>query len=81
MPRSRHRRKGKPRPRLQQAAGPPVKAKRSPRWVPVAGLALVGVGLLVVLVNYLPGLFESNWLLLAGFALMTGGFVVLTTWR
>ncbi|MDQ3931263.1 MAG: cell division protein CrgA [Actinomycetota bacterium] len=81
MPRSRHRRKGRPRPRPQQAAGPPVKPKPSPRWVPIAGLTLVGLGLLVVLVNYLPGLFESNWLLLAGFALMTGGFILLTTWR
>ncbi len=81
MPRSRHRRKGKPRPRPQQAAGPPVKPRPSPRWVPVVGLSLIGLGLLVLLVNYLPGLFETNWLLLVGLIVMTGGFVLLTTWR
>ncbi|MFN2555804.1 MAG: cell division protein CrgA [Nitriliruptorales bacterium] len=81
MPRSRHRRKGKSRPRPQLAAGPVVKPRPSPRWVPVVGLSLIGLGLLVVLVNYLPGLFETNWLLLAGLVLMTGGFVLLTTWR
>lgn len=81
MPQSRHRRKGKSRPRPQQAAGPPVKPKPSPRWVPVVGLALIGLGLLVVLINYLPGLFETNWLLLAGFTLITGGFILLTQWR
>ncbi len=58
-----------------------MKPRPSPRWVPVVGLALIGLGLLVLLVNYLPGLFETNWLLLAGLVIMTVGFIVLTTWR
>ncbi len=81
MPQSRHRRKGRARPRPQQAAGPQVKPKPSPRWVPAVGLSLIALGLLVILVNYLPGLFETNWLLLVGLVLMTAGFILLTTWR
>lgn len=81
MPESRHRRKGKVRPRPQEVIGPPVKAKPSPRWVPIVGITLIGVGVLAILVNYIPGLFEQNWVLLAGFGLLAAGFLFLSRWR
>ncbi len=81
MPKSRHRRKGKPRPRPQQVAGPPVKPKPSPRWVGTTGVGLALLGVLVIILNYIPGLIERNWVLFVGFGLMAGGFALLTQWR
>ncbi|HEX2026445.1 MAG TPA: cell division protein CrgA [Nitriliruptorales bacterium] len=81
MPESRHRRKGRIRPRPGQAAGPPVKPKPSPRWVAAVGVGLILVGVVVVIVNYIPGLIESNWVLVGGFVVIATGFGFLTQWR
>jgi small-conductance mechanosensitive channel len=81
VPESRHRRKGKTRPRPQQAAGPPVNPEPSPRWVPAVGIGLIVLGVIVVIVNYIPGLIESNLVLLVGFGLLAVGFGFLTKWR
>ena len=82
MPKSRHRRKGKRRPRPQEAAGPVKKPDPSPRWVPVTGLALCLVGVAVIIVNYVPNfLWTTNWGLVAGFGFMAAGFGFLTQWR
>lgn len=81
MPESRHRRKGKIRPRPQEVTGPPVKAKPSPRWVPIVGLVLIALGVLAILVNYIPGLVEQNWVLVVGFVLLAVGFLFLSRWR
>ena len=62
---------------------PPKKAAPSPLWVPVVMATLLLVGLLVVLTNYLgmlPGEQENRYLLL-GLGLITGGFVLATTYR
>lgn len=82
MPKSKHRRKGKRRPRPQEAAGPVKKPDPSPRWVPITGLALNIVGVLVIIVNYIPNvLWTANLALLVGFAFMAAGFGFLTQWR
>jgi hypothetical protein len=62
---------------------PPKKAPPSPLWVPVLMGTLLLVGLVVVLANYLgmlPGEQENRYLLL-GLLLITGGFVLATTYR
>ncbi|MBW3578495.1 MAG: cell division protein CrgA [Actinobacteria bacterium] len=82
MPESRHRRKGKARPRPSKAAGPPVKPKPSPPWVPTVGVSLLVLGVVVVIVTYVPNvLWDGNLGLVAGFALMAVGFGFLTQWR
>ncbi|CAA9235076.1 MAG: hypothetical protein AVDCRST_MAG50-1388 [uncultured Acidimicrobiales bacterium] len=62
----------------------PRPQKVSPRWVPIVMGALLVIGMLMIVLNYLnllPGLDPSNWYLLAGLALITAGFVVATRWR
>lgn len=81
MPESKHRRKGRRRPRPQQIAGPPVKPKPSPRWVSATGVGLLLLGAVIVIVNYIPNLIESNLVLLLGFAAMAAGFGFLMRWR
>ncbi len=61
----------------------PISKKKSRPWVAVVLLALLGLGILVILLNYLtvlPG-GASNWYLLLGLALMAGGFLVATRYR
>ncbi|MDA8262419.1 MAG: cell division protein CrgA [Actinomycetota bacterium] len=61
----------------------PMSRKRSRPWVAVALFALLGLGVLVILLNYLivlPG-GASNWYLLLGLALMAGGFLMATRYR
>ncbi len=91
MPKSKHRRNNKTRPRPSQMAPPPVRAPDpSPDWVPRVGLGGVIAGVLVILLGYLPvvgrftndlPLFGPNWSLVLGFILLAGGFGVLTRWR
>lgn len=90
MPESKHRRKGKRRPRPRDVAGPPVNPKPSPRWVPVTGVGLLGLGVAVILLGYIPAIAEqtarlpalgSNWSLVLGFVLLIAGFGFLTQWR
>ncbi len=69
-----------------QATGrytPPVprSEKVSPRWVPIVMFASLGLGMLVILANYvslLPGDEPSNMYLLAGLVLITIGFITAT---
>lgn len=81
MPKSRHRRKGKIRPRPQQLAPPPVRPRPSSPWVPRIGVALILIGIGTVIINYIPGLLERNWVLIVGFVFMAVGFAFLTRWR
>jgi hypothetical protein len=61
---------------------PKPKPKPSPRWVAPTGLALILLGLLVIVLNYvIPAFPGGNWNLLLGFALMAGGLMVLSQWR
>lgn len=91
MPESKHRRKNKSRARKHQKQ--PVKnPEPSPPWVPRLGVGLLLLGVLVILLGYVPAIrdlsffgalppFYSNWTLVGGFVLLTGGFGVLTQWR
>lgn len=45
------------------------------------GVALILLGVVVVIVNYIPGLIESNWVLIGGFVVIATGFGFLTQWR
>ena len=61
----------------------PKEQKVSPRWVPVLMFLLLGLGVLVIVCNYLnllPG-DTSNTYLLVGLGLITGGFVVATNYH
>ena len=63
---------------------PPKKAPPSKLWVPVSLITLLGVGLLVIVTNYLnllPGAETENRYLLLGIALISGGFIMATNYR
>jgi len=79
VPESRHRRKGQIRPRPREVAPQPVRRKRSPMWVPITGGALVGIGVLLIILNYV--FWRRNEFLLIGFGLLAVGMVFLTQWR
>lgn len=90
MPQSKHRRKGQNRPRAYQTAPPQKNPTPSAPWVPIVGVTLLVVGVLIILLAFLPGFqnllaslppFYGNWGLVAGFALLLVGFVFLTRWR
>jgi hypothetical protein len=67
----------------------PKEFKVSPRWVPVLMLVLLGLGILIILLNYVgivPGIGPlpddtSNWYLLIGLAMILGGIITATQWR
>ncbi|CAN5919984.1 hypothetical protein BH23ACT10_BH23ACT10_04970 [soil metagenome] len=60
----------------------PAKPPPSPRWVPILGLSLIGLGTVLLIVIYLiPGLPGGNLNLIIGFILMAGGLVALSRWR
>jgi hypothetical protein len=60
----------------------PRDVKVSPVWVPVLMFALLGVGTLVILVNYTGALWEtSNWYLLGGLAAILGGIITATQYH
>jgi hypothetical protein len=56
----------------------------SPRWVPILMFTLLGLGVVVILLNYvdvlLPGATDNGYLLL-GLALILGGIVTATQYR
>lgn len=63
----------------------PPKPKASPRWLPIVGLAVIGIGIVLIILSYLvPDLFPAaarNWVLVGGFVLMAGGLLLLSQWR
>lgn len=64
---------------------PPVRReeKVSPRWVPVVMFALLIVGMLIIVANYLevlPGDAKNEYLFL-GLGLITAGFITATKYR
>ena len=62
----------------------PKEYKVSSPWVPYVMFTLLGLGMLMIVTNYLnllPGDDPSNWYLLGGLGLITGGFIVATRWR
>lgn len=90
MPQSKHRRKGKNRPRPKQTVAPQRRPDPSPRWVPTTGVGLLIGGIAIVVLGYLPVVADAvatwpplgpNNFLILGFVVMIAGFVVLTRWR
>jgi hypothetical protein len=75
-------------PRAQSASSrytPPIprSVKQSPRWVPVLMFALLIIGAVMIVLNYLellPGA-ASNWYLLGGLAMILGGIFVATQYH
>jgi hypothetical protein len=75
-------------PRDDTASGrytPPVPkaVKVSPPWVPILMFALLGIGAVMIMLNYLevlPGA-ASNWYLIAGLAFILGGIATATQFR
>jgi hypothetical protein len=59
----------------------PAKPKPSPRWVPMVGLALIGVGILIIILAYMVRMPGGNWNLVGGFVLMASGLLALSQWR
>src|SRR5256885_1802836 len=56
--------------------------KVSPMWVPILMFALLGIGTLVILINYTDTLWgTSNWYLLAGLASILGGIITATQYH
>jgi hypothetical protein len=61
----------------------PKEYKVSPPWVPVIMFALLGLGIIVILTNYLgllPGGAKNTYLML-GLGLITGGFITATRYH
>lgn len=70
--------------RSRYTAPPKPKPKPSPPWVPIVMVVLLGLGVLDLVLYYLglPPLRGSPiWGLLAGFALIAGGFFTGVFWR
>lgn len=76
MPRSKSKRSSYTPPK-------PPKPKPSPRWVPWAGLGIIGVGVILIIISYiLPGVLPGgNYVLIVGFVLMALGLLLLSQWR
>ena len=73
----------KPDPSGRYTPPIPRTQKVSPMWVPVLMFTLLGLGLLVIMLNYLdvvPG-GTSNWYLLGGLGLILGGIITATNYH
>jgi hypothetical protein len=80
MPESRTRRKrGSQRYRLEPQRR--KRARSSPRWYGPVVLGVIGLGVAVVIWNYLRGDAASNAALWTGLGIIGVGFVGLTFWR
>ena len=77
---------GRVTPKATGRYTPPVpkSEKVSPKWVPVVMFGSLGLGMLVILANYvslLPGDEPSNMYLLLGLVLITLGFITSTRYH
>lgn len=76
-----------PRTAVQEPTGrytPPIprEVKVSPLWVPILMFALLGVGTLMILVNYTGVVWDtSNWVLLAGLGMILAGIITATQYH
>jgi len=60
----------------------PRDVKVSPLWVPILMFVLLGVGTLVILVNYTNTVWNTNnWVLLGGLAAILGGIITATQYH
>lgn len=54
----------------------------SPSWVPVLMFGLMGLGIVVILINYVGSLWTTNnGILLIGLAMILGGIITATQYR
>ena len=72
-------------PRASKRYTPPIpmSMKRSGRWLAVLLFSLLGIGFVMIFLNYLgvlPG-GASNWYLLGGLVFLSGGFFAATKYR
>jgi len=77
---------GRVTPKATSRYTPPVPraVKVSPKWVPIVMFASLGLGMIIILANYvdlLPGKGPSNMYLLVGLGLITLGFVTATRYH
>jgi hypothetical protein len=73
----------RPSPSTRYTPPVPREAKVSPRWVPIVMFGLLGIGLVVIFLNYLgvlPGGMSNAYLGL-GLAAICGGIVTATQYR
>jgi Cell division protein CrgA len=74
---------GKPTPSTRYTPPVPRDVKVSPRWVPILMFTLLGLGLVVIFLNYLdllPGGMSNAYLGL-GLASICGGIITATQYR
>ncbi len=73
-----------PKPTARYTPPVPKSEKVSPRWVPIVMFTSLGLGMLVILANYvslLPGDEPSNMYLLLGLVFITVGFITATKYH
>jgi len=85
MAKDRTTTRGRVTPRASARYTPPVPREQrvSPIWVPVLIAALLALGSVIIILNYvevLPGA-ATNWYLLGGLGLITAAFLVATKWH
>jgi len=81
MPESRGRAKQRPR-RRPYVPAPAVKKRRSsPRWYGVLTLGFMGVGIAIIVWNYMRGDGANPTVLFVGLGFIAVGFGLATQWR
>ena len=71
-----------PNPSARYTPPIPHNVKVSPIWVPILMFAFLGVGTLLILVNYTGVVWStSNWVLLGGLASILAGIVTATQYH
>ena len=83
MPKSKHRKNRKPPPsqRIKQKEQEAAKKPPSPLWYTVVLFGLMGIGVVLVLLNYIVPDTFGRWGLYAGLAAIAVGFLMLTNYR
>ena len=60
----------------------PRDVKVSPIWVPILMFAFLGIGTLLILINYTGVVWNtSNWILLGGLGLILAGIIIATQYH
>lgn len=71
-----------PTPSARYTPPIPRDVKISPMWVPILMFVFLGVGTLVILINYTGAVWDtSNWVLLGGLAAILAGIVTATQYH
>ena len=71
-----------PTPSARYTPPIPRDVKISPMWVPILMFVFLGLGTLVILINYTGAIWDtSNWVLLGGLAAILAGIVTATQYH